>query len=334
MKTGIRYDNKKSVRLKIFILTLLLALLALGSAFAESEDAAELIAKAKAAGMHLPQPKGNERLYLGVSDVPGTDKTRLFIAFITTPNGMSLRHAMLYGEALEVPQKGRAPRLVNHESFSRPELWILRDAVSPTSLIFDKESGKGFYDLRLDEKEASCRVVIAGRCEKPKNDVDGEFKAEMNMTLLNISGVIPNEAIDPPTRKEAEEAGMKLPTLQKGETLYLGKANVSQAKALYIAFIRTADGEELKDMKILAKDISINYRIGMASIRQTSTSYYTDVNKALKIGETIEFGPSFLNEFSITDDGAEGVLHYFYPTTKGDVSYPFDLARMRFTKAD
>jgi len=300
---------------------------------AEASDGSPdaLRAMAGAAGMAIPEPAEGEKLYLGVADVPDTRQTRLFLAFIASPNDMSIRFATLFGEALEVPGEGDVPWRINNQTRTVEDQWILLDAVGSTDILLDEATGMGIYDLAIDGSGGSCRMVVAGRCEKPRDSVDGDFRAEVGVTLVNLTGETAAQAIDPPALEQVQAAGMRLEEPSAGEALYLGAANVSQAGALYVAFTLSQDGGSIHNLTVFVQDMDIEYRLGNKRVHTTSPSR-SAVTNVIAVDEEIALNDTCISGFMIDDDGAEGVLRYSFHANDDNIDYPFDPARVRFAR--
>ena len=323
---------------KLIPLALLLALLLGLPALAESvpaqdADTEALRAQAEAAGLALPVPGEGEKLYLGNAHAPGTWKTQLYLALLLSPNGCSFRYATLFGEALQVPQPQGDPHLINHQTRTVEDMWIPLDMTGDTTVLLD-ENGLGIYGLGFEDGFGHCRMVLAGRCETPRDPVNGDYSAEAELTLYNLTGDTAREAVNPPTAQDAEAAGMKLPEIGAGETLYLGAANVSQAEALYVAFALSRDGTELKGLTVFAHNLAIEYRLGNKKVSTTSSGYGTTVNNPLKAEEAIEAGAIRLSGYALPDDGAEAVLRYAYHANDDDLDYPLDPAEVKFMRVE
>ncbi len=289
-----------------------------------------LLAEAVAAGMHLPEPGDGERLYLGVGEVQGTQQTKLYLAFLLLPDGRSIRWMDLFAEALEVVKDDDGEiHLINSETSTHKDAEI---SLSPdvTNLTFDADTGMGVFDLRFDGDSATCRMVVAGRCEQPEDSVNGSYRAEAELTLRNLSGEAAREAIDPPTLEQAEEMGMRLPEPETGEALYLGAANVSQAEALYVAFVVTADGQGLRGLTTLVQNMDVTYSTDGKTTHVTSSSQGTDVSGTTEITADMSFGSIRLSGFTLDGDTASAVLHYAYHATSDNLDVPFDPARVAF----
>ena len=293
-----------------------------------------LIAEAVAAGAHLPEPAEGEKLFLGVAEVPGTQMTKIYLAFLLAPNGQSIRSMDLFSQALEVKlDNGGDTHLINSETATPEDHWITLDP-NVTSISFDSATGMGVFDLRLYGDTASCRVVVAGRCEPPKDSVSGDYRSQANLTLENLTDDAVRDAIDPPTREEALALEMNLPEPEEGEALYLGAANVSQAEALYVAFILTADGQGVRSVTTLVKDMDITYAAANRQVHITVTSKGTDTSDAQAIESDMRFGGVRLSEFALDGDAASAVLHYTYHAPEDNVDYPFDPARIAFARVE
>ena len=291
-----------------------------------------LRAEAIEAGMELPEPADGEKLYLGVGSVPGTQQARIFLAFLLAPNGRSIRWMDLYGQALEVPLEGSDQiHLIDSHTTTPEDHWIALE-LDVTDITFNSETGKGVFDLRFDGDGASCRVVLAGRFEDAGQDMRGDFRAEAEVALENQSGEAAVEAVDPPTLEQAQAAEMKLPEPEAGEALYLGAANVSQAETLYLAFVLTADGQSLRDLTVLARNMDITYSMGDRQVHVTASNESTTVNGAREIADEMAFGNLRLSDFALDGDAATAVLHYAYHDAQDNVDYPFDPARVAFAK--
>lgn len=127
---------------------------------------------------------------------------------------------------------------------------------------------------------------------------------------------------------------MTLPTPGEGEALYLGAANASQAEALYVAFVLSADGGSVKDLTVYAHNLSIEYRMGNARVTTTSSGYATSAGNPLKVADTLEAGAIRLSQFAIHGDTAGAVLDYSYHAAKEDIDYPLDTAWVDFVRVE
>ena len=151
------------------------------------------------------------------------------------------------------------------------------------------------------------------------------------MTLYNLSGDTAAAAVDPPTAEEARAAGMTLPEAGEGEALYLGAADVSQARALYVAFVLSEDGSEIRNLTVTLLDMDLTYRQGTLShtaVSMLNTAY----NGSLAVGESIEVTDARIRRFAVDGDGAEGLLEYRYSDGEKNLEYPFDPAWVRFAR--
>ncbi len=291
-----------------------------------------LLRQAYEAGMQIPTLAEGEKLYLGVSDAIFTKQTKLYLAFVAAPNDMSIREVTLFGEALKVPQEGGDPWLIDSQTRTKEDHWILLDAGGGTDIGLDEATDMGVYDLRLKDGEGSCRMVIAGHCEKPQDSVDGDFRAEAELKLYSPTGNVTIPAVDAPTVQQARDAGMKVPEPGAGEALYLSVANPSQAKAVYVAFVLSEDGANLKDLTVLVQDMDVEYRLGNKRVHTTSSKRSTTSKNAVEVAEDMDIGEIHFRGFALNDDGAEAVLRYDYHADDDNIDYPFDLAAVKFTR--
>ena len=144
------------------LMSLALALCGMAALAEGQVDAQALRQQALDAGMKLPQPNEGEALYLGVSDVNFTRQTKLFLAFLASPNRRSIRAAVLFGQAIEVPRPGRDPWLINNQLTLVEDVWLPLDLGGPTSLVIDPDQYTAIANLTVDEDCASCTEILSG----------------------------------------------------------------------------------------------------------------------------------------------------------------------------
>ena len=316
------------------LLALALALPALPALAEGAVDAGALRQQALDAGMKLPEPAEGEALYLGAADVHFTGQTKLFLAFIASPNRRSIRAAVLFGQAIEVPRPGRDPWLINNQLTLKEDFWIPLDMGGPTGIVIDEELYTAIARLSVDEDSASCTEVLSGHFKADDVGADSDWNATASITLVNLTGETAMEPIEAPTPEAARAAGMALPEPGEGEALYLGAANVSQAGALYAAFLLAEDGASIRGLTVFVKDLELEYRLGDSRVHTTSSSRTSTVNGALAAGERIAAGDVTLEGFALDGNGAEAVLKYLFHAENDDVDYPFDPARVRFERVE
>ncbi|MBQ7680033.1 MAG: hypothetical protein IJT34_09325 [Butyrivibrio sp.] len=316
----------------VFILALAMLAVLIPTLAEQTVDLDALRTQAIRAGMKLPDPGEGEKVYLGVSDVRFTKQTRLFLAFVAAPNNTSIRAAVLYGQAIEVPRTGQDSWLINNQLSLREDSWIPLDVSGPTDIIIDPDHYTAIAMLRIDGDEARCNVVLSGHYKDTSVGADSDWNITASVNLVNITGEAAIAPIDPPTRQQAMDAGMKLPEPEEGEVLYLGAANVSQAGSLIIAFVLSGDGQGLKDLTACARDLTVEYRLGSSKVTTTSGSCITSVNNTISVAEEIEAGSVHLSHLVFDGDGATGLLQYRYHIDGDDLDYPFDPAWVRFVR--
>ena len=310
------------------------AILAANDAADSAEAAVEALRKqAVNAGMTLPEPGEGEKLYLGVGDVPDTQQSKLFLAFILSPNGRSVRNLTLYGQALEVPVEGADPWLIDSQISTIDDYWFALEDY-PTDIPLREEPPIGLAGLTLDGDAATCRMTYSGNYQKPEKGVDGDWSATADIALVNLSGDACMDAIDPPTPEEVKAAGMPLPEPGAGEALYLGAANVSQAKALYAAFVLSEDGDSIHDLIVYVQNMEIEYRHDGTSTHLTSSSGSSRIFSSQPVAADINIGNIRFSEFAVDGDTATAVLHYVYRVDQDDYDYPLDAARVAFAKVE
>lgn len=298
----------------------------------QTVDAQALRKQALDAGMKLPEPGEGEALYLGVGDVNFTRQTRLFLAFIAAPNGKSIRAAVLFGQAIEVPRDGQDPWLINNQLALVEDYWIPLDMGGPTDIVIDEEYYTAIAMLTVDAEGGSCSLVMSGHYDSA--DADDDWNATARIKLVNLTGKTAMDPIDPPTRRQAIDAGMTLPEAGAGETLYLGAANVSQAGAFYVAFVLSEDGTSVKGLTVFARDLALEYRLGVSRVTTTSSTYATAINAPLEMAEEVAAGAIRLTHFALEGDGAAGLLDYSYHSDNDNLNYPLDPAWVRFQRAE
>lgn len=149
---------------KVIIALLCLCLLS-GILTAALAEAVALLGEARETGMELPSGGPGERLYLGVADVPGTVQTKLYLAFMAAPNGRSIRCVTLFGQALEVPREFGDPWLINSQTKSAEDKWILMDVAEDIDLVFSQDEETAVYGLGIDDEGGHCRMVLSGHYE-------------------------------------------------------------------------------------------------------------------------------------------------------------------------
>lgn len=296
-------------------------------------DPDALRARAEQAGMTLPEPAEGEKLYLGVGYVPDTQQTALFLAFLLAPNGTAIRRATLFGEALEIPVPDSAPGLVNTQLSTVEDYWMDLDR-GPTDFVLDPDPFIAIEGLAIDGDTATCTMSMSGHCGPGETSVQGDYSATADVTLYNLTGEAAMEAIAPPTREEVEAAGMTLPEPGEGEALYLGAANVSQADALYVAFVLSADGATVHDVSAFVCNLSIQYRSGDSRYTVTTGTSYSSIYSPMPVAETIEAEAVTLDAFAVDGDAASAVLRYIYHVDEDDLDFPFDAAKVAFAKVN
>lgn len=304
-----------------------------GSADGDADGNSRLLEKAAATGMALPELADGESLYIGIADVPDTQQTRLFLAFALSPNGRAIRCLSLYGEALEIPLEGRDPWLIDREVSTDDDYWIDLDQPQK-DLIFHEDPPVSVLDLEIDGDTATCVMTLSDDYQDEANDVSGSYSVSETVTLTKVSGSGAKAAIDPPTRAEAEAAGMTLPQPAAGDALYLGAANVSQAEAMYVAFTLSADGAILGNLTVFIKDMEIEYRTDKARVTINNSTVKSTSFKELPVESEIVSGNVTLSDFTIDGDAASAVLRYIYHVDDDNVDFPLDPAQVAFAKVD
>lgn len=123
------------------------------------------------------------------------------------------------------------------------------------------------------------------------------------------------------------------PAPATGERLYIGEAEVSQAKRMYLAFIVSADGDRIHDLIIHSENVDIQYNDNGAAVRVTAGSITERAKGVLSVnrGATdVHLGETWINQLVIAGDTASCTLAYVYRYTDSDtgspVSLPFDVA--------
>lgn len=303
---------------------------------AADDDAAgnsRLLEQAVATGMVLPELADGESLYIGIADVPDTQQSRMFIAFALSPNGRAIRCLSLFGQALEVPLEGRDPWLIDRRSSTNDDFWINLD-LPQTDLILSEDPPVSVLGLAFDGDTATCRMTLSGDYQNEEEDVDGSYSASVDITLSKISGGTPLPAVDPPTRAEAEAAGMELPEPAAGETLYLGAASVSQAEAVYVAFTLSADGANLGNLTVFIVNMAIEYHLDEARVSLSSSTVKSINSRELPVESEIDSGNIVLSDFTVDGDTASAVLRYTYHVDDDNYDFPFDPAQVAFAKVE
>ena len=293
----------------------------------------QLRRKAVNAGMELPEPGEGERLYLGVASVPDTKLAEIFVALVAAPNLMTFHSVIIYGYGLEVPREGGEPYLINSLHSSAEDAVISRDAKSGIS-EFTFGEDITVEKLTLDETGGSCTVTMTGTYEKESENVKGTYRASAAVTLTNLSGDTAMDPIDPPTLEQIRSAGMTIPEPAEGETLFIGQANITQAKTAYFVFVRTADGKQIKDLSYLLQDMTLEYKTERSRTNVTVSKSSGTVPKPVDVGDELSFGRLSLSRFSMEEDTASGILHFSYQDNNHTLDYPLDPAWIRFVKAE
>ena len=314
------------------LMSLALALCGMAALAEGQVDAQALRQQALDAGMKLPQPNEGEALYLGISDVNFTGQTKLFLAFLASPNRRSIRAAVLFGQAIEVPRPGRDPWLINNQLTLVEDVWLPLDLGGPTSLVIDPDQYTAIANLTVDEDSASCAEILSGHFTSIDVGADSDWNATSFITLANLTGETAMGPIEAPTVEETRAAGMQLPEPAGGETLYLGAANVSQARALYVAFALSEDGASIKGLTVFVKDMDLEFRLGDSRVHTTSSTRASTINSGLAVGDTLDAGDVRLEGFTLDGEGAEALLRYTFHADEDDVDYPFDPAWVRFER--
>lgn len=319
-----------SLLLALTMLATLTAALAEGTPM-QTVDTETLRKQAVDAGMKLPKPGEGEALYLGAGNVHFTRQTKLFLAFITSANGRSIRAAVLFGQAIEVPRAGQDPWLINNQLTLTEDAWIPLDVNGPTDIVIDPDLYTAIARLSVENGGGHCNLVLSGHYENADVGANSNWNATASLKLYNMSGETAMTAIDPPTVEQARASGMELPKTGPGESLYLGAANVSQAGAVYVAFALSENGSQMRGLTVFVKDMDVEYRLGKSKVHTTSSSCTSTINGELMVGERIDAGDMILKDFTLGSDGAECLLKYTFCANDG-VEYPFDPARVRFAR--
>ena len=155
-----------------------------------------------------------------------------------------------------------------------------------------------------------------------------------------VSGADPGDVMDMPKldSEGCDSDGMKLPVPGEGETLYLGALDYSGNAALSkIAFILSADGEQIHDITIFMKDLSIDLSeadAGISSLTVTE-SYQSPYDQ--DTFDRIDLGGSTLQGLTIEGNSASATLDYTYeyrPMNGGGTStlIPFGTATVEFAR--
>ena len=293
----------------------------------------QLRKRAAYVGLQLPEPTGKERLYVGAVRIPETTATELWISLIASPNLMQLHSVTVFGYGLEVKQEGAEPHLIVTALSSADGEVICRNAVTGAAgFTFGGESS--IENLTLDEDGGSCSVTMAGSYEQERDGMEGVYAVSATVTLYNLTGSTAMDPLDPPTAEQLRAAGMNLPETAEGETLFIGQAGISQAKTAYFAFVRTADGEQIRNFTYLILDLELEYYTDKAKVRQTSSTYSGTLLNAVSVSEDLSFGSMRIGEFAMDEDSASGVLRISYSNDSQGVKYPLDPARILFVKAE
>ena len=287
------------------------------------------------ADLELPEPGEGERVYLGKGRVPETQLTEIFVVLVAAPNLMKIRSITIYGYGLEVPREGMDPWLINSRVFSSAEDWMFLDAKSKSlTFSFSDRTGTGLESLVLDGTGGSCIASICDTYVNEAEHIDSSYSASAGVTLYCVAGDAAMPPADPPTLRQLREVNMTIPEAAEGETLFIGRANVSQAGAAYVAFVLTADGKEIRGLTCLMKDLEVEYMLGNTRVRHTSSDYSTSVSGTLEIAEEIAAGSARLEQFALDGDTASCIFSFTYSDEKNSVDYPLGSSRVTFVKAE
>lgn len=295
----------------------------------------QLRRKAVDFGMTLPEPGEGERLYLGYADVPDTHRSELYVALIASPNLMKVRAVVIFGHALEARAETGNMYEIDTSISTRSDYWLnLKADTRQLNFSFDDDDITVIRGLTLDENGGSC---FASRGNTYTDESSGElltYYAGADITLYNLTGAAALEPVDPPTAGELKAAGMELPEAGEGETLFIGRANPSQAEAAYVVFILTADGQCIRNPAYLLINMTAEYETATARVKQSVSSSSATVNNTLALADHFTFSSFSLSEFTVDGDTASCIFSCSVQSNDGTITYPLDPARVRFANAE
>ncbi len=147
----------------------------------------------------------------------------------------------------------------------------------------------------------------------------------------------PSDAIAAPTREELLDAGLELPEMSAGETLYLGAAAIPEAEHTYVAIVASADGKTLSSVTIYIKNLNLQTKNGSALYILKYSSLQNTYNGPITRYDVMELtlGESALTNLSLSGDSGEGLLMYVLnhkPSGASAVQVPLTPARVAFVK--
>ncbi|NLV59445.1 MAG: leucine-rich repeat domain-containing protein [Clostridiales bacterium] len=288
-----------------------------------------------------PVPAAGERLYIGEAKV--SQAKRMYLAFIVSADGREVRDLTIHSEDVNIQynDNGTAMRLTAEALTTRAN----------KALPIDQTA----MDIYLDEIQIK-QMVIAGDTASctlayvyEYTDPDTGFPVSLpfdvaTVTLQNYyiaASPAAKPTIQPPSAAEMKADGFNLPVPVGGERLYIGGADVSQAKKLHIAFIASADGTEMHDLTIYLTDLKIKIESGSTVTKVTGgsvTERYQGIFAVSGNAFAINLGRTQITDFTMTGDTASCVLAYVYHYSGSigsgvpSTDVPFDVATVAFQR--
>ena len=131
--------------------------------------------------------------------------------------------------------------------------------------------------------------------------------------------------------------GMKLPIPGEGETLYLGMLNYSDAELSKMAFILSADGEEIHDITIYFKNLLIDLSEIDPNLSNLTVTESYQAPYSQDTFDMIDLGGSSLTGLTFDGNNAFGNLDFTYRYSSMDdngktAEFPFGIASVEFSR--
>ena len=318
------------------------------SALAQADQAAQEPAAEPAELRELPDvgldgfpwltPARGEKLYIGEAKV--SQAKLVYLMFIISADGNALEDLLILVHLTDiVVDEGDVQYHLSDHSFRR--------TYSGTQLFYGNTFDMDLKDLTLknitiEGETAHCEMAFVYQYPGSDNGDVPPMAIPFDVVTVEMENyaLMPvNPAVAPPKASDVSAMGFELPVPAAGETLYLGEADVSQAERLFVAFLLSEDGTEMRDVTFYISGMEASFRLdSTTTIQFSSTSVTQTINGSFAVGsEAVSLGNSKLMDMTVAGEEATGTLAFVYHYSgsldagapEKDVS--FDWAQVRFT---
>lgn len=288
-----------------------------------------------------PVPAARERLYIGEAEV--SQAKRMYLAFIVSADGREVRDLTIHSEEVNIQynDNGTAMRLTAEALTTRANKAL---PVDQTAMDIDLDEIQ-IKQLVIAGDTASCTLAYVYEYTDPDTGSPVSLPFDVAaVTLKNYSiAATPaaKPAIQPPSAAEVKADGFSLPVPVGGERLYIGGADVPQAKKLYVSFVLSTDGTEMHDLTIYLTDLKIRIESGSTVTKVTGGSVTEQYQGTFAVSDNafaINLGRTQITDFTMTGDTASCVLAYVYHYSSSigssvpSIDVPFDVATVAFQR--